>query len=72
MQVNEAEKPMLNDDEEARLPARMPVQRALDRMGIAELEEYIEALRAEIGRVEAELARKAGHMNAADSLFRKP
>lgn len=44
----------------------------LDLLGIDELNEYIGELRAEITRVEADIARKQSHRSAADSFFRKP
>ena len=44
----------------------------LDLLGVAELNEYIDELRAEITRVEADIARKQSHKAAADAFFRKP
>ncbi len=41
----------------------------LDLYGVAELEERIEMLRAEIARVEAQVARKRAGRAAADALF---
>jgi len=41
-------------------------------MGVAELTAYIEELRAEIARVEADIARKQDHRAAADAFFRPP
>jgi len=43
----------------------------LDRLGIAELQGYIAELRGEVGRAEAEIARKSGMRSAADSVFRR-
>ena len=43
---------------------------SLDRLGIAELRAYIEGLRTEIARAEAEIARKNGHRSAAENVFR--
>jgi uncharacterized small protein (DUF1192 family) len=43
----------------------------LDPMSVDELNERIEALKAEIARVEAHLNRAAAHRSAADELFRK-
>jgi uncharacterized small protein (DUF1192 family) len=34
------------------------------------MQAYIAELRAEIGRVEAEIARKRGHRSAADAFFK--
>ncbi len=44
----------------------------LDTLGVEELREYIEELRAEIIRVEADIERKQGHRSAADAFFRRP
>lgn len=45
---------------------------ALDSLGIAELEAYIQELRQEISRVEVEIRRKEGHRTNADAVFRRP
>ena len=42
----------------------------LEVYGVAELEERIEMLRAEIGRVHAQLERKKAGRAAADSFFK--
>ena len=44
----------------------------LDSWGVAELGEYIDELRGEIARVEAQVARKTSHRSAADAFFRLP
>jgi len=44
----------------------------LDSLGVEELHAYIEALKDEINRVEADIGRKHSHRNAADAFFRKP
>ncbi|HUZ63785.1 MAG TPA: DUF1192 domain-containing protein [Acetobacteraceae bacterium] len=44
----------------------------LDALGIDELHAYIQELHDEIGRVEADIARKRSHLNAADAFFRRP
>jgi uncharacterized small protein (DUF1192 family) len=44
----------------------------LDTLGIIELRDYIDELKAEIARVEADIDRKQGHRSAADAFFRKP
>ena len=63
---------MPNDDEEVRPNPALVAKPALDRLGIAELQKYVEGLREEIGRAEGEIARKTGLRSAADSFFRKP
>ncbi len=59
------------DEEEPRKPARLE-RLVLDRLGIAELHDYIAELRAEIARAEAAIAAKSDHRSAADAFFRKP
>ncbi len=44
----------------------------LDPMSQDELAERIEALKAEIARVEAHMDRVSKHRSAADELFKKP
>jgi uncharacterized small protein (DUF1192 family) len=44
----------------------------LDSLGIEEMRDYIDELKAEIARVEADIARKQGHRSAADAFFRRP
>ena len=61
----------LLDDEEPARPARLE-KIPLDPLGIAELQDYIAQLRAEIARAEAAIAAKSGHRSAADAYFRKP
>ncbi len=59
-------------DEEDLLPQKAkPKPKALDGMGIAELEAYIAELEAEIARVRAAIAAKASHRGAADKFFKK-
>ena len=43
----------------------------LDPLSIAELEERIEALKAEIARVEAHRDKATKHISAAEELFKK-
>jgi uncharacterized small protein (DUF1192 family) len=59
------------DDLPRKRPARLapPV---LDLWSVTELEEYVAELRAEIARVEADMARKGSARAAADAFFRKP
>lgn len=58
---------MFDDDLEPK--TGKPKPRVLDQMSLTELEEYIEALKAEIIRVEAEVNKKRSHMNSAAALF---
>lgn len=62
---------MLNEDEEPRPRPRLATP-ALDPLGVEELEAYIRELQTEIGRAEAQIARKRDHRSAADSVFRTP
>lgn len=59
------------DDAPIRKPARLP-KLVLDTLGIAELREYIDELKVEIARVEADIERKQGHRSAADAFFKRP
>ena len=44
----------------------------LDPMSVDELQERVEALKAEIARVEAHMQRAQTHRSAAEELFKKP
>ncbi|HEY0424845.1 MAG TPA: DUF1192 domain-containing protein [Rhodopila sp.] len=44
----------------------------LDSLGIAELRLYIDELKSEIARVEADIGRKNSHRSAADAFFKRP
>ncbi|MCW8085664.1 DUF1192 domain-containing protein [Sabulicella glaciei] len=44
----------------------------LDGWDVGELRDYIEALRTEIGRAEAAIAKLDGHKSAAEAFFRRP
>ena len=67
------EEVLARDDEEP-LPKRIrrlePLR--LDTLGVDELDLYIEELRGEIERVQADIAQKQSHRSAADAFFRKP
>jgi uncharacterized small protein (DUF1192 family) len=62
---------MDEDDAPIRKPARLQ-KLVLDTLGIVELREYIDELKAEIMRVEADIERKQGHRSAADAFFKRP
>lgn len=61
---------MFNDDLEPRKAMTVTLPRNLENMSVAELEEYIEELNAEIGRVEADIEQKNASKEAADSVFK--
>ncbi len=59
--------------EDQDLPVRKPrrlTPLVLDALGVAELQDYIGELRAEIARVEADIDGKQRHRSAADAFFR--
>ncbi len=57
--------------EEDMLPQKQTAKlKNLTDMSIAELEQYIEDMKAEIKRVEENIAKKKAVMNAASSLFK--
>jgi len=62
---------MDEDDAPVRKPARLQ-KLVLDTLGIVELREYIDELKTEITRVEADIERKQGHRSAADAFFKRP
>ncbi|MEX0807538.1 MAG: DUF1192 domain-containing protein [Dongiaceae bacterium] len=51
---------------------KQPEKRNLERLSVDELHAYIEELREEIVRVEADIARKQSQFSVADSFFKKP
>jgi uncharacterized small protein (DUF1192 family) len=61
----------IDDDLPRPKPARLTPP-LLDGMGLAELNEYVTELEAEIVRVKAEITRKSAHRAAMDAFFRKP
>jgi uncharacterized small protein (DUF1192 family) len=59
-------------DEEDLLPRRQPAKpKDLTLLGIAELEEYIAGLEAEIARARGEIAAKQKQRSGADALFKR-
>jgi uncharacterized small protein (DUF1192 family) len=59
-------------EEEDLLPERQPRKpKDLTLLGIAELEEYISGLEAEIARARAEIAAKQKQRSGAELLFRR-
>ena len=56
-------------DDEAKAPDGYAIGEELYGLSLHELEARITAYRAEIARLEAELAKKRGERSAADALF---
>jgi uncharacterized small protein (DUF1192 family) len=64
---------MARDEEDPPPRKRVRLEKlVLDTLGIAELRDYIDELREEIARVEADIARKGSHRSAAEAFFRRP
>lgn len=63
---------MIWDEEQPKPAASRVVKLPLEPLGVAELQEYISELRAEIARAEAAIEGKQSHRGVADSFFRKP
>jgi uncharacterized small protein (DUF1192 family) len=64
---------MARDDDDAPKLKRARLEKlVLDTLGIEELRDYIDELRAEIARVEADIERKGSHRSAAEAFFRRP
>lgn len=57
------------DELEPRAPKK-PALKNLEPMAVAELEEYIERLKAEIARAEAQIQAKKSQQKGAASLFK--
>ncbi len=60
---------MFDEDIDAR--KKGPKTKDLEKLSLEELADYVEALKAEIGRTQAEIARKKAHAAAASSSFFK-
>lgn len=61
-----------DDDNLPKVPKSRVQKLLLDPLGLAELQSYIEELKDEIARAEAEIARKQTHRSSADAVFRRP
>lgn len=59
---------MFDDDLDPK--TKKPKVRDLSTMSVDELEEYITDMKAEIERVEQEIAKKKAHAEAASSIFK--
>jgi uncharacterized small protein (DUF1192 family) len=57
-------------ENEPRPPPKMVIGENLDAISIAELEQRVQALDAEIVRIRAEIAKKQAGKAAADAFFR--
>jgi uncharacterized small protein (DUF1192 family) len=62
------ERPMDTDDLEPR--KAKPKLKNLDPMSVEDLSDYVEELKAEIRRVEENMAKKKAHLSAAAGLFK--
>jgi uncharacterized small protein (DUF1192 family) len=62
---------MAREDEDVPLKRRRLEPLLLDSLGIDELRLYIEELKTEIMRVEADISRKNSHRSAADAFFKR-
>ncbi len=60
------------DDNEPRPRPQTSFPARLEAMSVGNLEDYVLALRAEIVRVEQEIAKRSDIRSAAEALFRKP
>ena len=59
-------------DEEDLLPGKKPAPpKDLSLLGVAELEDYIAGLEAEIARAQAEITQKQQHRGGAEALFKR-
>jgi len=63
---------MIEEDEGPARKRSILEKLVLDTLGIDELRDYIDELKTEILRVEADIERKQGHRSAADAFFRRP
>jgi uncharacterized small protein (DUF1192 family) len=72
LRIRSKEKAMAREDDDP-MPKRHRLEKLLlDTMGIEELRSYIDELKAEIVRVEADIGRKSSHRSAADAFFKRP
>jgi len=59
------------DDEELPQSRKPAPPKDLTLLGIAELEDYVAGLEAEIARAQAEIAEKRKHRGGAEALFKR-
>ena len=58
-------------EEELPTPKARLITPPLEPLGVSELEAYVAELQHETMRAQHEIARKQGHRDAADSIFRR-
>ncbi|NWG23323.1 MAG: DUF1192 domain-containing protein [Pseudorhodoplanes sp.] len=63
---------MFDDDDRPKKKVMHELGQDLSLLSVAELNERIALLRAEIGRLESDIASKQAKRSAADQFFRKP
>jgi uncharacterized small protein (DUF1192 family) len=63
---------MAQDEDAPPLKRRRLEPLPLDSLGVEELRNYVEELKLEIARVEADITRKHSHRSAADAFFKRP
>ncbi|MGD0109168.1 MAG: DUF1192 domain-containing protein, partial [Rhodopila sp.] len=63
---------MAREDDEPLTRRRRLEPLLLDSLGIEELRSYVDELKTEIARVEADIGRKGTHRSAADAFFKRP
>jgi uncharacterized small protein (DUF1192 family) len=61
---------MFIDEDLPKKPRALFTPAPLDTVSVAEMQEYIGLLRAEITRTEAEIMRRGAHKDAAKQLFK--
>lgn len=61
---------IFDDENDPKTKRQKP--RALDKLSVEDLREYVAQLQEEIARVEEEISKKEKHLSAADAIFKKP
>jgi uncharacterized small protein (DUF1192 family) len=63
--------PAVDDDDRPKKKVTHEIGQDLSLLSVAELQERIALMEAEIGRLEADIAKKQSSRSAADQFFRK-
>jgi uncharacterized small protein (DUF1192 family) len=63
---------IFSEDDPPPRPKKLIIPPPLDMLGVEELGEYIAELQGEIARVEAAMAKKRAHKDAAAAFFKAP